>query len=503
MIANKIKLNNSVTILFIILFLIAPSLLQGDEFEIIVLLTDSSCIYEKPDKKSKCIRNIKKGEQLSIVQYHLEYKNEDSTQYWTKIQDKNQIFYIPSESLSKPNQFVSFPSNFNKKVQYINATSLNLRKIPDLSGDVVQLIGKGEQITLISKSNKKFTVNGIEDYWAKIESKSKKIGYVFAAYLSDEIVIQDEDLEFDYSGQNIEGFIKIKNTVATTYRVPSISQGYKDAEYCGDNKIYFLDKNFDLNKIEPYEKKEADRYVRVTKVKKVIDKEYFLINWLDNDSFDGGTIQNCYSFWIKKDDTEFFPTSFTQWQRNKYGSKFESSFLDYIEKQNVHLKKSNMTSIKTINKSIEFFVFEKHSYGDTFKTNRDINFNVIMKKDGKYETLFENHNFDKISLHDFNNDGEDEILVVDQFSEIITTSIFQIVENKLKAILVMNFQAYEDKNCIIDATLQTKVLRIQRKVKSSIEKNNFPCSPIFEKDTVKVNQTPNSFKIENGFVTPL
>ncbi|TGM62949.1 SH3 domain-containing protein [Leptospira meyeri] len=502
MIAKK-RLNKSIKRMILFSLFLATSFLQGNDFEKIVFLTNNSCIYEQPDKNSKCIRNIKKGEELTAIQSNLENKSEDSTQYWNKIQDKNQIFFFPTENPTEAKQFVSFHGNFYPKNQFVHASGLNVRKIPDLSGEIILLIGNGEKVTLLSKSKQKFMINGIEDYWAKIETKTKKIGYVFAAYLSDEEVIQGEDLEFDYSGKSIIGFIKFRKLSINTYRVPGLLQGYKNSEYCGDKKVYFEDKNFDLNKISPYEKNEENRYANVTKSKKVIDKEYFLVNWLDNDSFDGGTIQNCNSFWIKKDEVEFFPISFYQWQRENYGSKFEDTFLDYIEKKNIHLKKSKLSLIKTADQSTKFYVFEKYYYSDRFSTNRDHGFNIISKENGKFEALFESHDFDSISLHDFNNDGNDEILVVDQFSELVKTSIFQIIENKLKEILVMDFKTYEDKNCIIDATLQTKVIKIERKVKSTVEKNNIPCSPIFEKDSVKVNQTQNSFKIENGFVTPL
>lgn len=71
-----------------------------------------------------------------------------------------------------------------QKKMYCHARSgLSLRSTASLSGEKDTLIKYGEEVSLITKSDSAFRVNGLNGSWLKVKY-AEKVGYVFSAYLN-------------------------------------------------------------------------------------------------------------------------------------------------------------------------------------------------------------------------------------------------------------------------------------------------------------------------------
>lgn len=60
---------------------------------------------------------------------------------------------------------------------------VNLRKIADVSGEVVTKVKRFDRLTIV-ETGKVATVNGIKDNWYKVKTETGKIGYVFGHFTS-------------------------------------------------------------------------------------------------------------------------------------------------------------------------------------------------------------------------------------------------------------------------------------------------------------------------------
>ncbi|MCF2937774.1 SH3 domain-containing protein [Paenibacillus alkaliterrae] len=113
-----------------------------------------------PSASASVIRTLKKGEQVSVV--------DKVNSYWYKVSDSSgRTGYISASS-----KYISIESPPSSAVQSGNAivkASVSFRKAASASGQRIRFLKKGEQVTVLSKTNK---------YWYEVQDANGVRGYV-------------------------------------------------------------------------------------------------------------------------------------------------------------------------------------------------------------------------------------------------------------------------------------------------------------------------------------
>jgi hypothetical protein len=65
----------------------------------------------------------------------------------------------------------------------INDNDVRLRVIPSLDSQVVKLLQKSQQISVVGKSSRQVTVKQVQNYWYKVDTKDNDEGWVFGQFI--------------------------------------------------------------------------------------------------------------------------------------------------------------------------------------------------------------------------------------------------------------------------------------------------------------------------------
>lgn len=65
-----------------------------------------------------------------------------------------------------------------------SADDLNFRETPDMSGNVIRVLVKGEKLKLLEKGDEA-TVNGVKGVWVKLQSATDETGWCLDSYLTE------------------------------------------------------------------------------------------------------------------------------------------------------------------------------------------------------------------------------------------------------------------------------------------------------------------------------
>jgi len=98
--------------------------------------------------------------------------------------------YISALLLFLAVSVIAQDSDFRPGQAKITATSLNVRHIPSTSGNVIDTLKRGDVINIIERSKNTSDVDGVKDYWYKVELPKKKTGWVFGQFISFELNIE-------------------------------------------------------------------------------------------------------------------------------------------------------------------------------------------------------------------------------------------------------------------------------------------------------------------------
>ncbi len=75
-------------------------------------------------------------------------------------------------------------SDCSFKKAYINDDLVRFRKEPDLSGEKISNFKKNDEIIVLSRTEKKSFVEGVNNYWYLVQDNQGIIGYVFGEYVT-------------------------------------------------------------------------------------------------------------------------------------------------------------------------------------------------------------------------------------------------------------------------------------------------------------------------------
>lgn len=146
-------------------------------------LRKKSTVYNKPMNESKVILELKSNSYFDITE--IIHKNDSlKVKKWYRIIHEEKIGYIEDNKYSyneKDNLFflkVNAPS-----YGMVIATSLILRSEPSTSSKQIERLSTKEIVEILEDGLNQDNVNGKKGLWAKVKTKSSKIGYVFTPYL--------------------------------------------------------------------------------------------------------------------------------------------------------------------------------------------------------------------------------------------------------------------------------------------------------------------------------
>jgi len=66
---------------------------------------------------------------------------------------------------------------------YVQGDVVNIRKAPNVQGEVVAKAKRFESLTVLQKASQDF-IGGVTDYWYRVQTSSGKVGYVFGNFTS-------------------------------------------------------------------------------------------------------------------------------------------------------------------------------------------------------------------------------------------------------------------------------------------------------------------------------
>ena len=144
-------------------------------------LTKDSKIYSMPLISSTAINDIKKDEQVTVIQVlkNWVYVNTEKETGWIIKQNLEEVTETAeADENNKPDETVQEDKETEKseiKVGYINVETANMREKPTTNSESVLTLTLNKEVTII----------GEEDDWYKIKSGSKE-GYVYKKLVSNE-----------------------------------------------------------------------------------------------------------------------------------------------------------------------------------------------------------------------------------------------------------------------------------------------------------------------------
>jgi cell wall-associated NlpC family hydrolase len=119
-----------------------------------------------PSTSAPIIRSLKKGEQITVI--------EKVNSYWYKVEDTaGKKGYISTSS-----KYIQLQSSVQSQdSNAIVQTSVSFRKSPSTSGERIRYLNKGEQVTILAKTN---------SYWYEVKDSKGVRGFVStqASYLN-------------------------------------------------------------------------------------------------------------------------------------------------------------------------------------------------------------------------------------------------------------------------------------------------------------------------------
>ena len=113
----------------------------------------------------------------------------------------------------------------------IKFESVRVRKLPDIKGDIITKVAKGETVTILRKTdNKEKVADYDEDYWYEVQTKENLSGWVFGALID----INFENISKDKTN--------IANNFLVNWKNDSYSSIIKKPIILGE-KLFLISKN--------------------------------------------------------------------------------------------------------------------------------------------------------------------------------------------------------------------------------------------------------------------
>lgn len=161
-----------------------------------VIGTSGVPLYPKPTFSEKILKTIPINSELTIE----ETKIPDPIRKgytWIRVRIGDLEGFISSEEAEQyPSPSISiFEPVKNPGKLYVRASSVRLRTIPSIKGQILTNLKQGEELILLANGSSSEEIDGVYDNWVKVQTKDSKIGYSFSGFLIDPPHLEDSNLK--------------------------------------------------------------------------------------------------------------------------------------------------------------------------------------------------------------------------------------------------------------------------------------------------------------------
>ncbi|MGJ4789142.1 SH3 domain-containing protein [Leptospira koniambonensis] len=347
------------------------------------VLESGLCVHKGPSILKECEIRLDAGAVVQILEYKIPDKERGEGLLWYRIKSEKTEGYISLDEELSRNKFASiFPQTTERMM--VNASSLRLRSIPSLLGDIITMLPNGTEVKVTGKTPFKVQIDGKYDGWVEVTTPSGQTGFSYAGFLISKTIDQNTSsgtennsegtpIEIPEGSEDISGFL-ILNGGATAWADPG--------------KTEWQSGSCDKNKSIP-----GDTFVRATQKVKVSGVtyyhgerkfQYYTINSLEPNG--------CLDAWFSANDVEYHNQTLFEWSSKQYAANFDKSLIQFLSTNGYNpVEDLSTLTIEEISKKKKETIY-RISY-DTFDSefNRkfDIN-NIYLKNSQGIFVLLEN-----------------------------------------------------------------------------------------------------------------
>ncbi|WP_235596805.1 SH3 domain-containing protein [Leptospira alstonii] len=274
------------------------------------VLTDGLCIHKDPTYKSECAEKLERGKSVKILEYKIRDKEKKSNLLWYRIlSDKTDGFISLDEEINKGSFATIFPTN--KNTLYVDASSLRVRSLPSLSGDIIESLPKGTAVSLLGNTPFKIKIENKYDGWSEVQIPSGKIGFSYSGFL-----IHNTSTNVVTNSKSLPGIFVLYNDKATIWSEPGTKAGQLNT--CNSENL--------------------EKYLNIIDATTVNNVKYYLVNRRINYyGFNSLEPMGCINGWIA--ETEGDPIEdFYEWSLKEYGGNFDPDLIEIIHNSGGHFQ---------------------------------------------------------------------------------------------------------------------------------------------------------------------
>lgn len=161
-------------------------------------------VYDTPSYNGKVYFSIESGAPYEILSSNIKDTDSGVGFLWYKVHQHGKFGYVSTaEEVDKKNIIVFLKVKENKYGLVIG-TQLILRDYPGQNGKVLDKLPAREILEILEEQIREVDVAGTKGTWAKVKTKSQKIGYVFTGFVlrgrNQEELLKINDIELPQSG---------------------------------------------------------------------------------------------------------------------------------------------------------------------------------------------------------------------------------------------------------------------------------------------------------------
>ncbi|PJZ28337.1 SH3 domain-containing protein [Leptospira kmetyi] len=373
------------------------------------VLIPGLCIHSKPTYKSECTEKLDSVKPIQILGHKIKDEDSNSNLYWYRVlSEKNDGYISLDEEVRQGSFAVIFPNYVGTR--YVNASALRVRSLPSLTGEIVENLPNGTEVSVIGQTPFKIKIEDKYDNWSEVRTPSGKTGFSYSGFLREATLNNPGTSE-----DAVSGIFVVNNKDAILWTEPGIKSGQLGS--CNS--------------------RDLGNYLNVTAAKLVNNVKYYLVEksvkvysdyYLDE--------LGCINAWISEEDGQAIEDLY-EWSSKEYGNNIDKTLINQLH-ENQELPLFDLSSLKinelgSLGKKGELLFEVTYNILDSnFNRERQVR-SLYAQAGGNYYLLL--NNLGDFNTEDFDNDGISEWVVKFQLRSGEVTIYYARKANSLSPFL--------------------------------------------------------------------